>query len=97
MRVAFHRLATKEYREAKRWYAERSGDVAARFRDAVDRAIIRLASRPEAMSAFSSGYRYVRVNWFPYVVVFQIDGPDECFVVALAHTSRRPNYWRRRK
>lgn len=97
MRVAFHRLAAKEYREARSWYARKSREVAAEFRDAVDRAVIRLASNPRATSPLGSRYRYVRVNRFPYIVVFEIDASGQCFVVALAHTSRRPNYWRRRK
>lgn len=44
--VIFHRLAAKEFRNARDWYAARSADVAARFRAAVDRAVNRAASQP---------------------------------------------------
>ena len=39
MEVIFHRLAAREYRSARDWYAERSPDVAEQFRIAVDRAV----------------------------------------------------------
>jgi toxin ParE1/3/4 len=32
---------------------------------------------------------------FPYNVVFHVQN-DEIFVVAVAHTSRKPNYWKKR-
>jgi hypothetical protein len=35
------------------------------------------------------------VAGFPYYLPFQILG-DEILVVAIAHASRKPNYWRRR-
>jgi hypothetical protein len=37
--VSFNRLAIKDYREARDWYAERSEEVAARFIAAVDSAV----------------------------------------------------------
>jgi hypothetical protein len=35
------------------------------------------------------------VNRFPYNVVYRIRD-DDIYVVAVAHTSRRPNYWKDR-
>ena len=33
---------------------------------------------------------------FPYLVIYELFD-DEVFVYSVAHASRRPNYWRRRK
>lgn len=44
--VSFNRLAIKDYREARDWYAERSGEVAARFIEAVDAAVKRIIEAP---------------------------------------------------
>ena len=46
--VLFHPLAAAEYRAARDWYAARSVEVADRFRQAVDRAVDRLATDPQA-------------------------------------------------
>lgn len=94
--VIFHRLAAREYREARDWYRQRSLAVEQRFRVAVDRAVSRIVIDAESLPVLAKAYRYVRVARFPYVlVVRRLDG-DAVMVVAVAHTSRRPGYWRRR-
>ena len=94
--VDFHRLALKEYDEACQWYAERSPDTAGRFKEAVDAAIRRISEAPESLPQTSGPYRWVRVQRFRYILVFRPRKDDEMIVVAVAHTSRRPGYWRRR-
>ena len=96
-RLLFHRLAAKEYRLARQWYRERSLDVADRFVAAVDKAAERIVSDADALPALLGEYRYWPVSRFPYVLVFRRLESDLVMVVAVAHTSRKPNYWRRRK
>lgn len=95
--VVFHRLAAREYRSARTWYAQRSAEVAERFRLGVDRAADRIAEAPEALAILVGEYRCVRVSRFPYVLVFRRVDSRSAMVVAVAHTSRRPGYWRRRR
>ena len=95
--VVFHRLATREYRSARDWYAARSVEVAERFRTAVDRAVERIATERDALAKLGTVYRWVRVRRFPYVLIFREQSPDVIMVVAVAHTSRRPGYWRGRR
>ena len=40
--------------------------------------------------------RWIRVKRFPFILVVHEDTPGEYFVVAIAHTSRRPGYWQKR-
>ena len=94
--VVFHRLAAKEYRSARDWYAARSVEVADRFRIAVDRATRRIATQRETLARLGRKYRWVRVSRFPYLLIFRERSPNVIMVVAVAHTSRRPGYWRRR-
>jgi toxin ParE1/3/4 len=96
-RVLFHRLAAREYRAAKDWYRERSVDVAQRFVTAVERAADRIAADAEVLPVLTGTYRYVRVARFPYVLVSRRVESDVVMVLAVAHTSRRPGYWRRRR
>jgi plasmid stabilization system protein ParE len=97
VKVEFHRLADKDYDDAFKYYQERSTDTALRFKDAVDAAVRRIAQAPESLPPMSGPYRWVRVQHFRYILVFRPRGPDEMVVVAVAHTSRRPGYWRRRE
>ncbi|MBI5760729.1 MAG: type II toxin-antitoxin system RelE/ParE family toxin [Planctomycetales bacterium] len=97
--VIFHRIAVQEHRSAQAWYRERSADAAGRFREAVDRAVARIESDPEShpVTSLSRRFRWVRVRRFPYILVFRSQSPQSVMVVAVAHTSRRPGYWRGRK
>jgi plasmid stabilization system protein ParE len=95
--VVFHRLAAREYRAARDWYVERSTEVAKRFHASVDRAVDRIAAQGESLPHFSSDYRYVRVGRFPYLLIFRPMDVHAIMILAVAHTSRRPGYWRRRK
>jgi hypothetical protein len=40
--------------------------------------------------------RVLLLDRFPFTVAYQIKG-NEIVILALAHTSRRPGYWSRRK
>ena len=94
--VIFHRLAAREYRSARDWYRERSVEVAQRFCSAVDRAVSRIVTEADSLPTLVGAYRYVRVQRFPYLMIFRHLDRDVIMVVAVAHTSRRPGYWRRR-
>jgi toxin ParE1/3/4 len=94
--VVFHRLAAREYRSAKAWYAQRSAVVAERFRLAVDGAVNRVTNDADGLPILTGAYRYVRVPRFPYVLVIRRVDSSAVMVLAVAHTSRRPGYWRRR-
>jgi plasmid stabilization system protein ParE len=96
-RVVFHRLAAREYRSARDWYRQRSEAVAQRFTMSVDRAANRIAADAGSLPVLTGTYQYVRVAKFPYVLVIRRLEADTMMVVAVAHTSRRPGYWRRRR
>jgi toxin ParE1/3/4 len=96
-RVLFHRLAAREYRSARNWYRERSVEVAQRFVLAVDRAANRIEADAESLCQLTGAYRYARVPNFPYVLVNRRIDDGTVMVVAVAHTSRRPGYWKRRR
>jgi hypothetical protein len=95
--IVFHRLAAREYRAARDWYRERSENVATNFRIAVDRAVARIVQDADALPSLAKNYRYVRVARFPYLLIFRSHDIESVMIYAVAHTSRRPGYWRRRK
>jgi plasmid stabilization system protein ParE len=92
----FHRLAAEEYRRARRWYARRSAALAARFRDAVDQVVVRMATAPDQGGLFGGAYRWTRTRRFPYILYYLAE-PGQITVLAVAHSSRRQGYWLRRR
>ena len=95
--VRFHRLAAREYRAARMWYSARSNPAATRFRLAVDDAVQRLTGSPDTQPNLSDNYHWVRVRKFPYILVYCHLTNQVWMIVAVAHTSRRARYWKRRR
>jgi hypothetical protein len=95
--ISFHRLAAREYRLARDWYRERSIDVVQRFALAVDRAVSRIECDAESLPILTGSYRYLKVARYPYLLIFRHIDSAHVMVVAVAHTSRRPGYWRRKR
>ncbi|HZL90651.1 MAG TPA: type II toxin-antitoxin system RelE/ParE family toxin [Pirellulaceae bacterium] len=94
--VYFQRLAAQEFRSARKWYAARSPRAADRFRLSVSAAVERIASTGDSLPVLEGDYRYVQVKRFPYLLIFRRRIGGDFLVVAVAHTSRRPGYWRGR-
>lgn len=94
--VRIRREAREELKAAVEWYRLRDHAVAARFLKRVRARFDLLAVVPNAGSLFEvSGVRRMMVEGFPFVVVYVVDG-GTVTVIAIAHTKRRPAYWRRR-
>jgi toxin ParE1/3/4 len=86
--------AALELSEAVRWYEERRPGWGGRLFDAVTHAFDLIESLPE-IGAVRHGRlpaRQLTVRGFPYVVIYRVRTRD-LYVVAVAHTSRRPGYW----
>ena len=94
-RLEFHPEAAAEFDAALRYYGERREGLAASFLAAVRAATDLAAATPLAGHAFSAGARRLLVPGFPYAVLYAVE-PDVVFVLAVAHTRRRPGYWRGR-
>ena len=87
--------AELELLDAVFFYKARAGDLAVNFYDEFKRAREEIAAFPEFWGSVGGGYRRKLLGRFPYGVIYRIEG-DEILIVALAHTSRRPGYWRGR-
>ena len=87
--------AADELIAAQAWYAKRSIDAAMRFTLAVESAIQQIVSAPNRWRAHLCDTRRFVLQDFPYVIVYYATS-DLIWVVAVAHASRRPGYWKRR-
>jgi plasmid stabilization system protein ParE len=102
MRVEFLDAARDEFLDATRWYAERSPESAARFVGAVDDTVVRVSEYPKTGRALTTGrevsarLRRTPIRGFPFSLIYATE-PGLILVIAVAHGSRRPGYWRRRR
>lgn len=90
--MIYHPAASAELAEAAVFYERARGSLGERFLAAVALAESHIEAFPEAGPCDASGLRSLAVRGFPYRVLFARAGLD-VFVVAVAHTSRRPGYW----
>jgi len=91
--IELHRLAAREARHARRWYARRSPGSAQRFVDELRRSFVEIAATPGRWTPYLFGTRAFKLRKFPYVVVYL---ESDSIIIAVAPTARRPGYWRRR-
>jgi len=93
--IDFHPDAIHEIREAIAWYSERNEETAIEFRALVKSAEELVERSPESWAAYLLETRGFRFQKFPFVLIYVIRG-KRVFVVALANTKRKPDYWRKR-
>jgi plasmid stabilization system protein ParE len=78
--------------EAIAFYLERDEAVSDRFVEAYRQVTGRISEFPRS-GVVAFGHRKFRIPGFPYIVWTDLSGTT---IVAIAHTSRAPEYWRDR-
>ena len=99
-RIRILQEAAEEAIEAAAWYERERTGLGVQFWQAIDAAIdlleaeiVPLTNMPGA--AGLRGAKRLVLKRFPYNIVVR-EFPQEVVVVAVAHHSRRPGYWRDR-
>lgn len=95
--VAFHPEARVEYLEALQRCLDLSERVGRSFQHEVDRSVELIESGPEQWPIFEDPVRFIRLRRFPYLLFYERVNAPAVQVLAVAHGSRRPGYWRRRR
>lgn len=93
--------ARRELKHDATWYERRQAGLGERFLDSVRQAFQRIVDDPQTLprdlpKRSRRDIRRCEVRGFSYQVVFEIRY-DEIVVLAVAHSSRRPGYWARRR
>jgi toxin ParE1/3/4 len=95
MKYQFHPEAEQElYEAASRYESEVSG-LGLRFADEVERVVRLLLELAELGSRLDDELRHFVLRRFPFSVVYAV-ASDVVYIVAVAHGSREPGYWRPR-
>lgn len=93
--------AEAEMRGAAAWYEKQCEGLGAEFLVAVDSAIQRIARSPEMAPPLETlpdqrAIRRVVLDRFPFMIVYEAC-TSEIRILAIAHTHRKPNYWKDRR
>ncbi|MEM7810184.1 MAG: type II toxin-antitoxin system RelE/ParE family toxin [Planctomycetota bacterium] len=87
--------ADAEYDEQLRWLDERDVAVARKFAGRIEDALNEIREYPTRYPLHLGAFRSRLVFGFRTHIVYVVTD-YEILVVAIAHTSRRPGYWRDR-
>jgi toxin ParE1/3/4 len=96
MTITFLAEARAEFLEAVSYYESARLGLGQRFKDEVDRNVLWISDHPELCRLRPGGYRRVNLRTFPYYIPYIVRG-STLWILAVAHGSRKPEYWIRRK
>lgn len=94
--IQFHDQAAAEYDAAFDWYLERSPDAARNFDSAVEHALSQIEKAPLRWVMGPFNTRRYLLHKFPFLLIYRERPFNEIQIIAVAHTSRRPGYWKTR-
>jgi toxin ParE1/3/4 len=94
-RARFIAPARREFLAEVVYYNSKEPGLGARFAAAVEEATARAVAFPLTGSPASKNTRRVFVKDFPFALVYRAD-ENGIIIFALAHHSRRPEYWQPR-
>lgn len=94
-RVEYHQAAAAEVRNAVAWYQKHSSNAAADFIAELHRAVNTIREAPERWPRGKNNTRRFLLWRFPFAIIYS-EEKSAITIWAVAHASRRPDYWARR-
>lgn len=94
-RVEYHQGAIADVKNAVAWYQKRNPKVALEFIEELRRAADVIREAPERWPIGTNDTRRFVLWRFPFVVIYS-EQQSVLTVWAVAHGSRRPEYWAHR-
>jgi plasmid stabilization system protein ParE len=96
MKLTLHDAAEAELRAAARYYEAKLPGLGVDLIEEFARALERILTHPHAGSPARAGTRRQLLNRFPFGVYYLAEGSTVA-ILAVAHHSRRPGYWEKRR
>lgn len=93
--VKYHRHAESELVASARYYELRREFLGDNFLDLVDEALAAIRANPVWGRPGKDNTRSWKVRRFPFRIIY-LEQPTRIWIVAVAHLSRKPNYWAKR-
>jgi toxin ParE1/3/4 len=93
--VEYHQGATADVKSAVAWYRERRPKAALDLIEELDRAVHTIRDAPERWPTGKNNTRRFLLWRFPFAIIYS-EQESVVTIWAVAHGSRRPEYWARR-
>lgn len=93
--VIFHPEAKLELEAAVEWYEGRKDFLGNEFYGMTQRAVDTIARSTETYPKYLYNTRRLILQRFPFSIVYRVR-PAKIQIIAVAHHSRRPGYWKNR-
>lgn len=96
MKYVFHSAARVEFVQAVVHYETQKFGLGENFEREIYRCLNAIAATPLSFPRIYGEVRRCLTNTFKYAVVYRAQPDGTIVVIAVAHQSRRPRYWRSR-
>ena len=97
MRYSLHPEAASDLRDAAGYYRDQAGNALSQsLLDEFERSVTMLLQHPALGAVWRHGKRRFVMRRFPFSLIYLVVG-EEIRILALAHHSRRPGFWRQRR
>jgi toxin ParE1/3/4 len=97
MKVRFHAEARKEYHAAIEFYRSIDPTIAGHFVEKVEYGLRAVSLRPRTFPLIDAYFHRYLLKRFPFGIFYTLETDQEIVIWAVAHLSRKPDYWRTRK
>lgn len=91
--VIVEESAERELAGSFLFYEQRRAGLGYEFKVAAWKAVRTIQQAPQRNRLRDDGTRRYAMRRFPFVIHY-LEMPDYLWIVAFAHTSRKPDYWR---
>lgn len=95
MDVIYHPGVFEDITEAVNWYYKEDPTLVKELAQKIDSGFHKITDTPETWPNHKRGFKKFLVDKFPYIIFYKIK-TDHIKIFAVAHTSRKPNYWLKR-
>jgi toxin ParE1/3/4 len=95
MTYTFHPEALAEFKEATRYYLEKSRSLSSAFCAEIEDTIERVVGNPLLYRVIDEDVRRCLTKRFPYAILYTIED-HYILILAVMHCSREPSYWKHR-
>jgi len=95
MQLFFSEAAQQELDDAFNWLEQEQAGLGYRFTADVDEALKRIRLQPHAWHQLGATLRRCLLKHFRYGLIYRIHR-EQIEIIAVAHTSRQPDYWQNR-
>ena len=95
LEITLHEDADEEFKAAIRFYESREPGLGQSFLERISEGFELILANPLASRILFNDFHRHLIRQFPYSIVYRVEG-DRVFVLAVAHWSRKPGYWKQR-